>query len=326
MVQGLAKSQALKYAVELFKQYTWNLEGRVNQLFPPPAPNPSFHPIPIPTSNTANEANALGARYGYYTVELSKAVLNMTENFTQEATEATNRQATSRQPTISIASLQQHPQAAIPVATYPCLSCQNNKRKCDRVLPAQANEIKSTSNSNAAFQNDCNSACLLPCLLNGSNSTVHGKLLDSRMLLVLTTVVSLHTIHRRMGSYKLALVTSSVSPSRGCPRDYIVQPMLRHFSECKRPQYLFGNLLRRSGSYYPFREARDRHIVRPYPSQGIVVVIATILWQAIVMLVQYSSCRRQLGRKGANTSHCVVGMRELGPCLLPSLHSWVLLL
>jgi len=31
MVEDLAKSQALKYAMELFKQYTWNLEGRVNQ-------------------------------------------------------------------------------------------------------------------------------------------------------------------------------------------------------------------------------------------------------------------------------------------------------
>jgi hypothetical protein len=60
----------------------------------------------------------------------------MTENPTQEDTEATNRQTTSRQPTISIASLQQHPQVTIPVATYPCLSCQNGKRKCDRVLPA----------------------------------------------------------------------------------------------------------------------------------------------------------------------------------------------
>jgi hypothetical protein len=64
MVEDLARSRALKYAVELFKQYTWNLEGHVNQLFPPLAPNPSFRPIPIPTSNTANEVNALGLAMG----------------------------------------------------------------------------------------------------------------------------------------------------------------------------------------------------------------------------------------------------------------------
>jgi hypothetical protein len=61
MVEDLAKSRVLKYAVELFKQSTWNLEGHVNQFFPPLTPKPSFRPIPIPTSNTANEVNALGS-------------------------------------------------------------------------------------------------------------------------------------------------------------------------------------------------------------------------------------------------------------------------
>jgi hypothetical protein len=128
IVEGMAKSQALKYAVELFRQYTWNFEGRANQLLPPTVLNHSFRPIPILTFNTANETKALGARYGYYAVELSGAALSMAQHPTQEATEATNRQMTSRQPTISVAGLQQHPQASVPIVTHPCLSCRNSNR------------------------------------------------------------------------------------------------------------------------------------------------------------------------------------------------------
>jgi hypothetical protein len=157
MIEERARSQALEYAEALLNQYTWDLQLRADQLFPPIAPPAASFPMATP--DTTNDINAPGDRYGYYGVQLSSAALSFTQQFTKKAAEGTTDEQSSHPadtspPGPSSAALQEHQQTSVPQASHACFSCQNLKKRCDKVLPACGTCLRSYKDCNYASHYD----------------------------------------------------------------------------------------------------------------------------------------------------------------------------
>jgi hypothetical protein len=68
-----------------------------------------------------------------------------------------------------------------------------------------------------------------------------------------------------------------------------------HQPEPQRIKYLEHLFRHPHGRHDPlstFRQTGDHHIVRSNPSQYVVVVVATVLWQALMMLIQHGPSYR----------------------------------
>ena len=145
MVEEIARSQALEYTEALFKQYTWDLRARANQLFPPTADSVLAAQPMKPT-----DPNVSAQRYGYYGVELSRAALKSTQQSPEDAVDhATDEQHFPRPclpPEVAFTTInqtaphspagQEHLHVRVPQASHACFACSHAKRRCDRVLPA----------------------------------------------------------------------------------------------------------------------------------------------------------------------------------------------